>query len=42
VYVNTSLPLEISRVTNRIAGNHEADLQHAAELAQVGSEGDRP
>jgi parallel beta-helix repeat protein len=42
VYVNTSLPLEISRTTNRIAGNHEADLQHAAELAQVGSEGDRP
>jgi parallel beta-helix repeat protein len=42
VYLNTAAPLEISRATNRIAGNHEADLRHATGLAQAGSEGDQP
>ena len=42
VYLNTAAPPEISRTTNRIEGNHEADLRQGSEQAQVASEGDQP
>jgi hypothetical protein len=42
VYLNTAAPLEISRATNRIEGNREADLRNAAEQALIASEGDQP
>jgi parallel beta-helix repeat protein len=42
VYVNTAAPLEISRATNRIEGNREADLRQATDPAPVAAEGDQP
>ncbi|MEO7911594.1 MAG: right-handed parallel beta-helix repeat-containing protein [Roseiflexaceae bacterium] len=42
VYVNTATPLEISRTTNRIEGNHEADLRQGSEQALVASGGVQP
>jgi parallel beta-helix repeat protein len=42
VYVNATLPLAISRATNRIHDNREADLRQAGEQAQVASEGAQP
>jgi parallel beta-helix repeat protein len=42
VYLNTAAPLEISRATNRIEGNREADLRRGADQAPAASEGDQP
>jgi len=42
VYLNTAAPLEISRTTNRIEGNREADLRQGADQAPAASEGDQP
>jgi parallel beta-helix repeat protein len=42
VYLNTAAPPEISRTTNRIEGNREADLRQGEEQALAASEGDQP
>jgi parallel beta-helix repeat protein len=42
VYLNTAAPPEISRTSNRIEGNHEADLRQGEEQALAASEGDQP
>jgi parallel beta-helix repeat protein len=42
VYLNTAAPPEISRTSNRIEGNREADLRQGADQALVASEGDQP
>jgi parallel beta-helix repeat protein len=42
VYLNRAAPPEISRTTNRIEGNREADLRHAGDNALAASEGDQP
>jgi hypothetical protein len=42
VYLNTATPPEISRTSNRIEGNREADLRHGTDQASALSEGEQP